>query len=838
MAINVISRIQVRSGLSEDLPQLAKGELGWSVDTQQLWIGNGTYNDGAPNLGNTLILTTPGSLLGGTGGTGGTGTISGGTGGTGTISGGAVAPASLTSAADSFPYTFRGDNAGYVAITGSSGSDTVLSLQSILDNNYISVKSFGAVGDGTTDDTDAINRAFDQIYCRTINVQVRRVLYFPAGVYIVSGDMLKIPSFASIVGCGMNSSIIRQIDSAQPYVAKFTDSKQQSDIDYTSNGALPAQYISVTDITFDHGANKSVIFAESATNVRFVRTKFQGNLSNPEMVANMPDNPLVAVTVAKNPNSVVSSDWIFDNCSFTKLQFGYMSNDDSKNVTFAHCDFSQLWIGIALGLPTITPPIIGPQQYKIVYSNFDRIAGQAILVENGEQILSQGNSYHDVGNNQRGINSPELENIKFYSKDSSSINDVFDRNIDQASQKPWVTYGPRLGVKIGISSVNNSVTSTGFSKILYANTLVPQMTGVYIPRDAKGFVFIYTITRVINNVEHSRKGQLTAVGTDSSDEYSETSPLGVVLSVGNSIAQTGPGIPAGYIVKYTMTNNTPATDAMMSGYFRYNIVPELPPYDFLLQPPSNVWVVPKLTTTPTTTTTTTTTTAPPRTYFVTAQTITLSKGLTAQFVVNTANVPDNTDLFWTIDYNSSSSAADFTVNSGTFKINSSQGTFNVPIYNNSVVTGPKTFRAQIRTGSINGGLVASSIVITITDTIKTPDTSGTLNNPASITGATVNTIVVSGAATISGIEPSSNFGLEAAAGYEFSLNGTTGWASFITGLTSNAVGVTAPFYMRMTSSASNTTAKTFGSFALIYYYPGGAGLISSAYSPSWTVTTN
>jgi hypothetical protein len=248
--------------------------------------------------------------------------------------------------------------------------------------------------------------------------------------------------------------------------------------------------------------------------------------------------------------------------------------------------------------------------------------------------------------------------------------------------------------------------------------------------------------------------------------------------------------------------------------------------------------VPKLTTTTTTTTTATTTTAPPKQYFVTAQTITLSKGLTAQFVVATVNVVSNTDLFWTIDYNSSSDSTYFTVNSGTFKINANQGTFNIPIYNNSLVTGPKTFRAQIRTGSVTGGVVATSIVITITDSIKTPDTSGTLNNPANVVGATVNTLVVSAAATISGIEPSSNFGLEAAAGYEFSLNGTTGWASFITGLTSSNVGVTAPFYMRMTSSASNNTAKTFGSFALIYYYSGGAGLISSAYSPSWTVTTN
>lgn len=54
-----ISQIQVRRGLNQDLPQLASGELGWSVDTQQLYIGNGTLQEGAPALGVTQIQTTP-----------------------------------------------------------------------------------------------------------------------------------------------------------------------------------------------------------------------------------------------------------------------------------------------------------------------------------------------------------------------------------------------------------------------------------------------------------------------------------------------------------------------------------------------------------------------------------------------------------------------------------------------------------------------------------------------------------------------------------------------------------------------------------------------------------
>jgi hypothetical protein len=57
MAIVQISRIQQRRGLQQDLPQLSSAELGWSVDAQKLYIGNGTLEEGAPDLGLTEILT-------------------------------------------------------------------------------------------------------------------------------------------------------------------------------------------------------------------------------------------------------------------------------------------------------------------------------------------------------------------------------------------------------------------------------------------------------------------------------------------------------------------------------------------------------------------------------------------------------------------------------------------------------------------------------------------------------------------------------------------------------------------------------------------------------------
>ena len=59
MAVIQISKIQVRRGLHEDLPQLSSGELGWSTDQRRLFIGNGLLGDPdyAPEIGNTEILT-------------------------------------------------------------------------------------------------------------------------------------------------------------------------------------------------------------------------------------------------------------------------------------------------------------------------------------------------------------------------------------------------------------------------------------------------------------------------------------------------------------------------------------------------------------------------------------------------------------------------------------------------------------------------------------------------------------------------------------------------------------------------------------------------------------
>ena len=60
MAVVQISRIQVRRGqknAGSGLPQLSSGELGWAIDTRELYIGNGAVSEGSPAVGNSKVLT-------------------------------------------------------------------------------------------------------------------------------------------------------------------------------------------------------------------------------------------------------------------------------------------------------------------------------------------------------------------------------------------------------------------------------------------------------------------------------------------------------------------------------------------------------------------------------------------------------------------------------------------------------------------------------------------------------------------------------------------------------------------------------------------------------------
>jgi hypothetical protein len=243
MAIVQISRITNRKGLTENLPQLAGAEFGWCVDSRRLFIGNGTLQEGAPVIGNTEILTEF---------------------------------SDITVLSD---YTYQDIIVGYAPQTGPSPTEPVVrSVQERLDD-YVSVRAFGAVGDGNTDDTDAINRALFQLYCRETNTQIRRSLFFPAGTYRIT-DTILIPTYAKLFGEGADSTIIlldtRGNSSIPLYVARYSDSLQQTGAQIGSNGATPPRDIEISSMRFQTIDESNVFLVEAARNCWFNRVNFRG----------------------------------------------------------------------------------------------------------------------------------------------------------------------------------------------------------------------------------------------------------------------------------------------------------------------------------------------------------------------------------------------------------------------------------------------------------------------------------------------------------------------------------------------------------------------------------
>jgi hypothetical protein len=249
MAVTQISRIQHRRGLEQDLPQLSSAELGWSLDTRKLYIGNGTLDEGAPTLGVTQILTEHSDLTALLG-----------------------------------TYTFVGNVTGYTVQTGSSLLNPVTrSFQQKFDD-FVNVRDFGATGNGIDDDYAAINRAITQIY-RTSNNETdprtRRTIYIPGGTYLTS-NTIQIPPFARLVGDGINSTIIKA-KFGNISVANLCDSSFKSGPSIGSGTVILPQSIEISGMKFTNDnitVQEPIFNIDSASNIRITNTNFSSNVGN------------------------------------------------------------------------------------------------------------------------------------------------------------------------------------------------------------------------------------------------------------------------------------------------------------------------------------------------------------------------------------------------------------------------------------------------------------------------------------------------------------------------------------------------------------------------------
>ncbi len=404
MAVVQISRIQIRRGKSlsgTGLPQLASGELAWSLDTQELYIGNGSVAEGSPAVGNTKILTerdltVQGNLL------------------------------------NRIQHIYKSNNPDIQ--TGPTVNDpTSRSTQERLDDR-VTGTDFGTFANGTTDDTEALQRAIDQLFLNPATassletadgVQTRVILELGPGIYKTTGT-LYIPSYATIVGAGANKTIINHTGSgtAIQFVNDTSVIGNPSSINSTLYNTQP-RYITLKGMTISTTTNnQTCLKMDAVRNSQFEDLIVKGNWGS-NYNANSKAVSLNAVSAL-----VTCNDNFFNRVTFTGFSYGIWSTQDIQKNSFRNCKFVDLRQGIVFGEGadgTTVGEQYGPRQNLFDSCKFEDIKRQAVVIKTGTGNTVSNSILTNVGNNGAGVFFPEYPQIYFEPAGNSSEGNQSDR---------------------------------------------------------------------------------------------------------------------------------------------------------------------------------------------------------------------------------------------------------------------------------------------------------------------------------------------------------------------------------------------------------------------------
>jgi len=505
MAVVQISKIQHRRGKKNSgggsIPQLAAAELGWAMDAQELYIGNGSVAEGAPAVGNTEILTEHTNIF------------------------------NLLK-----QYEYVGHTDANVQTGEFANAPVKRTIQQRLDD-MVSVKSFGAKGDGTTDDTKALQRAIDQLFINTAsktNPASRVRLHIPAGTYKIT-QTIYIPTFASLVGDGRQKTIIElhQDPDVLTQVAKpmfqTVDSRSTPGtyITYSNiqNSTRPKEIrIEGMCLGYDEAVNvyAPMVYADCMTESTFFDVMFLGRWTRD----NNYDANWSGVNL-RGLGATTSENILFDNCEFQDLSVGVYSIHDVRNINIQNCLFHFLQNGIDLGRTSSGSgaQTTGPRHFLISGNRFDRIKDEAVAVHISNNTTpfghtSIGNNYLDVGNNMNGQNAPQTSVIKFDSTLCESIGDNFERDgfinttsLLESPYKPNVDGYHYTKGRINEFDIVESDAFATFTKLPFTKRKIAYMD--------------YLLIKESGSDQTTRQGRLTITVQDSgniavSDSYSHT----------------------------------------------------------------------------------------------------------------------------------------------------------------------------------------------------------------------------------------------------------------------------------------------------------------------------
>ena len=397
MAVVQISRIQHRRGRKNQgsgLPQLASGELGWAIDAQELYIGNGAVSEGAPLVGNTKVLTESDNLL--------------------TLAG---------------QYAYKRET---IQTGVSIGSPIERSLQDKLDD-FVSVRDFGAFGDGT-DQTEKIQRAIDQLFINSATkglYKSRVTLHIPAGEYLISNPGLQIPPFANIVGDGIDKTFFNSAGSNPPAnmfktVNETSIPGTYADPSTTDSTNMPRN-IRLEGMTISTTSFGGAMLIENCRDSIFKDLRFVGGWSTGDGITSdgLPASNLTAMVLSGGSVATATTDYnIFENINFEGWACAVYSEYDVAYNKWSKGKVTDCGLGFVLGAdPTVSQPVgktIGAQHNIIEEFVFDLVDKQGVYVRTGNFNTSERNTFLNVGRDG-GSSVVVTPVIEFYRNATTSL---------------------------------------------------------------------------------------------------------------------------------------------------------------------------------------------------------------------------------------------------------------------------------------------------------------------------------------------------------------------------------------------------------------------------------
>lgn len=458
MAVVQISRIQQRRGrklAGTGFPQLASGEIGWAIDTQELYIGNGSVSEGAPYVGNTQILTEHVNIL------------------------------DFAEA-----YTYSRDNADFPPIqTGPTATTPVeRTVQQRLDER-VSIASFISPEDKDSGDyTASFQRAIDQLYLNSTKAieTTRVVIFIEPGVYEIS-DELRIPPYVHLVGAGIDSTVIRQTSANALFRMVDGNSTSGNYTPFASMNHLqrPRQ-IYIEGLTLQTETTQPIVLLDNTDSTIFKRVRFVGtfvNGNNPVDTASVKQ----AAIWARSASGVFRPDNVqFHSCIFDNTGYGFYSAGDHDNISFFDCKFYQLRDAINTGGDQF-----GAINTKITGCYFDLIDRYGVWIKLGHGNSSTGNKYMNVGNDNNGYANATFAIIRYDTPNNFSTGDYFERNAKMKDQTQFgvIPFFPNVQTPDRVDD------KTSYRKLLDENLVTPLEFFRFPVSDSATFVIDYVIDK-------------------------------------------------------------------------------------------------------------------------------------------------------------------------------------------------------------------------------------------------------------------------------------------------------------------------------------------------------